>query len=133
MAWITPVFYRSLHDVLAKTKKGYCNVTDLNRIEQNCSELATLFGVEIEVKEWSRTDFPTGSQMQRILSNIDALREKYYTLSSTPETPERPFNTWQKLNDAEKILFDMHKLYYDTLQSYVFTGEIYAGEKIGVI
>ena len=133
MAWTTPVIDRELHDVLAKTKKGYCNSSDLNRIEENCAELASLFGVEIQTKSWSRTDFPSASQMRRILANIDYLREIYYTLSSTPITPENPFNTWQKFNDAEKILLDLHELYLKNQQAFIFAGEAYAGDKIGVI
>lgn len=133
MAWITPVIGRELHDVLSKTKKGYCNASDLNRIEENCAELASLFGVEIQTKSWSRTDFPSASQMRRILANIDYLREIYYTLSSTPITPENPFNTWQKFNDAEKILLDLHELYLKNQQAFIFAGEAYAGDKIGVI
>lgn len=113
MAWIIPVVDRKLDDVLLKTKKGYCNASDLNRIEGNCAELASLFGVDIQTKSWSMEDFPFASQMQRILSNIDYLREIYYTLSSTPETPKPPFNTWQKFNDAEKILLDLHELYLE--------------------
>ena len=90
MAWIIPVVDRKLDDVLLKTKKGYCNASDLNRIEGNCAELASLFGVDIQTKSWSMEDFPFASQMQRILSNIDYLREIYYTLSSTPTTVTLP-------------------------------------------
>lgn len=90
MAWIIPVVDRKLEDVLLKTKKGYCNASDLNRIEGNCAELASLFGVDIQTKSWSMDDFPFASQMQRILSNIDYLREIYYTLSSTTTTVTLP-------------------------------------------
>jgi hypothetical protein len=41
-----------------------------------------------------------------------------------------PFNNYQKINDIEKILFDIHEIL--TSQTYYYCGsELYCGESIG--
>lgn len=131
--WTHPVTDRELSDILNRTPKGFCNAFDLNRIEGNCNVLAGWFGVNIIVKSWERTDFPTVSEFARIRDNIEALREAYYAYPATPDTPDNPLNTWQKFNDAERILYDLHDLYVRNLSAFYYAGEIYAGENIGVM
>ena len=53
MAWIDPVYDRDQIDIDNKTTKGYYNVDDLNRIEENCAYLARIFGVAITTRVWS--------------------------------------------------------------------------------
>jgi len=131
--WATPVYDRTATDIANKTAKAYCNYTDLQRLEDNCEYLANLFSLTITTKTWSRTDFPTVSDLSRIRSNIAAIREAYYTRNTTPANPDNPLNTWQKWNAAEKILNDIYGLYNENLAAYFYAGEVYSGEQIGVI
>jgi hypothetical protein len=131
--WITPIYDRAQLDVTNKTAKGYYNYIDLNRIEQDCDYLAVLFGVTITTKEWTRTDFPTLSEMNRIKNNIVAVRNAYHTYVNTPATPDTPYNTYLKANDIEKILNDIKALYDVNSQDVFYADEIYSGETIGVI
>lgn len=131
--WLQPIFDRTQADISNKTEKGYYNWSDFNRIEQDCSYLAGIFKVTIVTKSWTRTNFPTLSDMTRIRNNIATLRTAYYTYSTTPETPAVPLNEYHKANDLEKILNDLKALYDQNQQSVIYCGEVYAGQMIGVI
>lgn len=133
MAWIEPVYDRSQTDIDNKTPKGHYNVDDLNRIEQDCEYLASVFGVAVIARAWSRTDFPSPGEFERILSNLNTLRAAYFLYQTTPATPENPVNEYHKANDIEQILHDLYALYEDNKQAVMYAGEPYAGQMIGVI
>lgn len=113
--------------------KGALNAKDLNRIETNCGIVAENIAVVVQTKSWERKSIPRASDFERICSNIERIRSSYATLKTTPETPEQPLNTFQKWNDIEKILFDVDMIYRRTTDAFIFCGESYAGEDIGVI
>lgn len=113
--------------------KGALNVNDLNRIETNCGIVAENIAVVVHTKSWERKNIPRASDFERICSNIERIRSSYATLKTTPETPEQPLNTLQKWNDIEKILFDVDMIYHRTMDAFIYCGESYAGEDIGVI
>ena len=133
MAWIDPIYDRSLTDINSKTPKGYYNADDLNRIEQDCAYLAGIFGVTVSTRAWSRTDFPTPGEFERILANLNTLRAAYFLHQTTPPTPQNPVNEYHKANDIEQILHDLYTLYEDNKRAIMYTGEPYAGQMIGVI
>ena len=133
MAWIDPIYDRDQIDIDGQTAKGYYNVADLNRIEQDCSYLADIFGVTIITRAWARTDFPTPGEFERILANLDTLRAAYFVYQSTPTTPENPVNDYHKANDIERILHDLYALYEDNKRAIMYAGELHAGQTIGVI
>lgn len=133
MAWIEPVYDRSQTDIDNKTPKGHYIVDDLNRIEQDCAYLAGIFGVTVSTRVWSRTDFPTPGEFERILANLNALRAAYFLYQTTPPTPQNPVNEYHKANDIEQILRDLYTLYEDNRRAVMYTGEPYAGQTIGVI
>ena len=92
--------------------KGALNYTDLNRIEGNCKILAQLLGMEITTKtDWTLQDVPAKQDFDRIRQNIETLKGGKYTPSSVPDTPSMPLNTYQKINDLEKILYHIHSAY----------------------
>lgn len=131
--WVNPVYDRTEFDAINKMPKGYCNAEDLNRIEGNCEHLAGLLGVTIQTKGWTEHDFPTHAELARINSNIATLRQAYYAYPETPPNPSNPLNQWEKWNAAEKILYDLNHRYKQEQDNYTYTGEIYAGEQIGVV
>lgn len=131
--WRPPVFDRTQQDVINRRTKGAINASDLNRIDGNSKFLSILLRVSIETREWSMADFPTAYEQARISINAQTLRDVYYTYPDTPPTPSPPLNTWQKINDLEKILHDLHELYSKNKDTGTYTGEIFAGDSIGVI
>ena len=132
--WKPPIVDRTESDILNRAPKAYCNVPDLQRMEDNVECLVDVIGSPCARRSgWKMIDFPTVSEFSRIRSNIQTLRDAYYTLSATPPTPENPLNHWQKWNDAERILLDLYTLYNQNLEATNYTGEVFAGESIGVI
>lgn len=136
--------------------KGTLNYTDLNRIEGNSQEIANIFGIPIgAVKtDWTMTDIPTRKDYQRIRDNVQKIRSASIIRSDTPITPELPLNRYEKINDIEKILFDVYDLYTrnNTIMYYIdelydeedfweiktqrdieYIDEIYINDEIGVI
>ena len=121
MPWQVPIYDRTEADVKAKADKCYFSAAMLNRIEGNLAYLADLFGVSIQTKTWVSTDFLTPSQMQRILANLKTVRDAY--------------NTLPDVNAIEQILWSLRETWErnDNPARKVYTGELYAGQMIGVI
>jgi hypothetical protein len=113
--------------------KGCLNYADLNRVESNCSYLAENIAVFVVTKGWERIDIPRASDFQRIRNNVDAIRNGFAVFKDTPRTPSVPLNTFEKWNDIEKILYDVDMIYHRTMDAFIYCGESYAGEDIGVI
>lgn len=156
MAYTEPIFDRSQSDVVKlqsfldrgyknltadeKTEwlntnfKGALNISDLNRIEQNMNVLSEILGLTITIKTWQETDIPTNTDFTRIRNNLMSIRSQAVLqgliYASTPEVPNLPFNHYQKINDIEKIIFDIYTLY--TNKYYYCGQEVYCGEAIGL-
>lgn len=156
MAYTEPIFDRSQSDVVKlqsfldrgyknltadeKTEwlntnfKGALNISDLNRIEQNMIVLSGILGLTITVKTWQETDIPINTDFTRIRNNLSLIREQAESMGLiydlTPEVPNLPFNHYQKINDIEKIIFDIYMLY--TNKYYYCGQEVYCGENIGL-
>ncbi|MEG0854329.1 MAG: hypothetical protein RSF82_10680 [Angelakisella sp.] len=133
--WHEPICDRTEKDIAVGSPKSFCNAADLNRLEDNCREVAALLGIAILVRNtpWSAADFPTVSELARIIANVRLLDERYMAYQTTPPPPENPLNHWQKWNDAEKILLDIHKSRQEHMAALLHCGEMKMGERIGVI
>lgn len=132
--WTDPIYNRSESDIENRTEIAFCNVVDMQRLDDNCNQLSRLFGLDIRSHAfWKTADFPTEAEFARVLRNIDYLRLPFPQTSTTPETPDNPLNAWQKWNDAEKILYDLYMLYQANKIDFSYAGEIYSGDTIGVI
>lgn len=134
MPWQNPVFDRTAADVAAGADKCYFSAAMLNRIEGNIAYLAGLFGVKAESKVWADTDFLTKQQMQRILNNLQTVRDAYYTLPGTPNTPTLPATMYTDVNAIEEIEWSLAELWRRNSGSDArcYAGEFYAGQ-IGVM
>lgn len=114
--------------------KGALNLADFNRNEKNCQFIGELMDVAVNTKTWVYGMIPRPNDYQRLKENVQALRDHASLSSSTPEVPDRPFNTYQKWNDIEKILYDVYQaflLYMGGL--YYADDEIYAGDGVGIL
>lgn len=112
--------------------KGALNLSDINRVENNTRAIAKLANVLVNTKLWLQGEIPTESDYGRIRENVETLKESTIGLHDSPEIPERPFNTYQKWNDIEKILFDVYYFYQKSV-GYFCGSEIYAGEGVGIL
>ena len=88
--WQQPIYDRTKADVSAGADKCYINAALLNRLEGNSAYLAELLGPKIQTKTWVPTDLLTRSEMERILQNIQTLRDAYYTCREHRLCPRRP-------------------------------------------
>lgn len=77
---------------------------------------------------------PKAAVFEEIRTNVESIRSANGIHSDTPETPTRPFNTFQKWNDLEKILEDVYEILMDNFSYLTYAGgEIFCGEGIGFL
>ena len=109
--------------------KGCLNAADLNRIEAALTELSALLE---EPLTWSQhvPSIPDKRYFKELSENLARLRNhREYLYTGTPALPTLPWNTWQKLNAVERILKDIHTVYWANQLTGSFCGDIYAGEQ----
>ena len=112
--------------------KGAFNLSDIQRIEENCRTIGEVLSADIDTKEWEYGDIPRVSDYLRIRDNVQRIKDVYPGISSIPQVPEQPLNTHKKWNDIEKILHDVYSIYVRIQNSYYYCGDVmYAGEGIG--
>lgn len=162
MTWIEPIFDRNSEDLafgknlmllgwpnlneeqktrwLAGLRSSF-NAMDANRIENNCKFISDIYGglPGMTFKtNWTMSDILTFSDVQRILGNVAKLRDFCRIYKDTPKTPELPINTIEKLNDLEKILYDINYIFQNETLAFArndaaYGAEIYCGDEIGDI
>lgn len=72
--------------------KGCLNLLDLNRIEENIGYLADKmesysYAPNIHEKRWNDVDLPNQNDMSRIIDNIRALIDAFYSPDNPPSLP----------------------------------------------
>ena len=120
--WQTPIYNRTLEDVAyananrasPEPLKGARNYTDLNRISGNIAfvrDTLTSLGYTIPAMQsrddWIKTDFPKESDIANLKADVAAIRATGIVSPQTPLTPDLPYTHYQKINDIEKIIFDI--------------------------
>ncbi len=110
--------------------KGALNQSDMQRIQNNTKLLSDVLELELMIKEVPV--HPTEDFFISVIKNTEAIRSAYVIHKNTPKTPKTPINTYQKLNDIEKILDDVHSILLNNFNFYCGT-EIYAGDKTGLL
>ena len=151
LEWIHPVTDRSQSDVIRLLEllekgwddfttdertewttgmKGALNRSDMQRIQNNIQLLSDVLELGLVIKEVP--DHPNETFLSSIITNTEIIRNAYVIHTDTPETPSMPVNTYQKLNDIEKILEDVHGILLNNFHYYCGT-EVYAGDETGMI
>lgn len=137
------IYDRTTTDLINDTEKAYINYWDLNRIEQRMKELNDVlndnsYTVYIITKtDWIKqistdnlSNFPLLSQLQRLHDNEESLIDNFYTYPTTPKLPETFENLdISKMNDIEKILYDLHLLVTTMIKNYRYCGTFESGEE----
>lgn len=101
-------------DVTNLTPKGYLNVTDINRIEWRCKEIAEMFtaiGFETYITtkyNWTKNDFIYRADIERIRDNVQLMINHYAQAYPTIEHTLKP--NFEDINALEKSLCMMQEL-----------------------
>ena len=106
--------------------KGAYNYTDLNRVENAVAEIAKALGMELTTKtNWGLWDVPTQEDMNRYLSNIEAVRNGCPSKNHIPDVPIRMSGlTFAVANRLEEILLLTNR----SAETIPRCGEIFCGE-----
>lgn len=129
------VYDRTKDDIEKRTQKAFINASDLNRIEKNTEVIGQRISAPVSVRaDWEIGGLPRHSDYQRIKENTRMIRAGYLVHDDTPAVPERPYNTFQKWNDIEKILYDVFFIYVKNFGNVIYCGDGFScGDEIGVI
>lgn len=126
---------RSRADVVNRTKKGFYNAEDLNRVGHAVEYLTDLlgeYGYSAPTRprtDWKAGDIPREQDMKIYLDNIRALMDCYTVLDTTPEPPGSMRKLgYEGANAIEQILVDMNFLIINMAAAWFYSGDLYAGE-----
>ena len=110
--------------------KGALNYSDLERIEKNLNTLANLFGLHLH--SMARDSIPRIPYFTNLWKNVKLIRESPYHFYNTPKVPDMPLNTYQKINDIERILWDAYIMFLNNEAAHYYAGneELYANNNI---
>lgn len=146
MAWITPIYDRTLADVAAaqanqastSDMKGALNVSDLNRIENNVSYLATLlrargYEVYVSVKtNWVIEDIPSLEHLSRIAGNIEKILSAYSVADDMRDITVGDGIDYEVINSMELDLYYVYAMMQSMDSIYAFAG-VYRAAAVGYI
>jgi hypothetical protein len=126
MAWVTPIYDRTLADVTGRTSKAYFNVADWSRIYGNIDYLHDLFvtmmGVDVTLAALTTptiTTIPTVADINALIEEIDLLRQAtsfqpsagvvpliydYQAGNMVPSPSYISVNDWEKDLDLMRVL-----------------------------
>lgn len=113
----------------------YYNYSDLNRVEAKTAEVAELLTVQgyvttVVVKtDWSMTDFPTQTEMNRYLGNVKKCINNFCQMPgiTLPDTMDRL--DYIGANNIEKTLVGIEKLLEYMLAVMRYSGAFYSGNE----
>lgn len=117
-------------------ERGACTTTMLNRIENKQKELALLlnkfsYTISITNKTWTNTQIFKHEDYLRILNNLEKLKNAFFTIASTPETPTYLYG-YTEANDVEKILVDIENELNQMKTKFRQCGTFNCGEENGL-
>lgn len=149
MAWLRPIIDRTQADVdeairiLQEWKtsgtqnmtdlKGCFNVSDINRIEGNIRYLANeLFNLCYSCPvntntTWSKDKFLTDVEVDRVLSNVNALVRYYYQPPNSPMIPDSVL-TYEQVNDLEHNIYLIKQMLDNMIDLFKQCGTVECGE-----
>lgn len=127
------IFDRTTNDILNRTKKGFYNYDDLNRVEEWCGYLADVlksynYHAHVNLKtNWNEKDFPTAIEMERIRNNVDIVKKAYTAFTEIPANLD--YMTIDKANDIERILFEIDYILAGMENNFIYCGVSNCGQE----
>ena len=125
-------FQELTDDEISTLEKGSITINTLNRIEKKQMELKSLlngmgyWNTPIENKEWFDGDIFDITNFQRIIENINILKNAFFTFYGTPSTPTARYY-FSNINDLEKILYDIEQVSKISKEQYRRCGNYNCG------
>lgn len=116
-------------------ERGTITINTLNRIENKQKSLKGLFNAmgywntPTTNKEWQYTDIFDEVNFQRIIDNLNILRNAFFVFKNTSKTPPVSYH-YEDINSLEKILFDLDVMINDVKSRYRRCGTFRCGEVI---
>ena len=113
--------------------KGAFKHSDMNRIESNLETISEKCGFGFT----QRTNWVVGEvdlkleDIERVRTNTNTVRTSPFGWKCDRNTPIIPINTYQKINDIEKILLDSYNFAVEQDKNIEYIDEIY--DTVGVI
>lgn len=126
------IFDRTQLDIDNDTEKGQYTYTDLNRVESWCKYIADVLNnynyyVSINTRtDWKESDYHYSKDLERIRTNINRLKEAYFSFTQIPENLE--YMTINKANDIERILFEIDKIIGCMENNFIYCGVSNCGQ-----
>lgn len=126
-------FEELTEDEIATMERGMLTLNVLNRIESKQFEVNDeindigYWNTNILNKQWTNTEVFNKSDFERILNNLNILKEAFFVYSSTPTTPKASYN-YKNINGIEKILYDIEKMIAEVKSNFRECGTFYCGE-----
>ncbi len=127
--------FAQLTDSEAETlERGFVTINTLNRIETAQDTLKGLlnemgyYNMPILNKTWEKEQVFTKSDLERIVANLDVLRDAFFVYSDTPATPSAKYH-YSSFNDLEKIIYDLDVMINDVKSHYKECGAFECGEE----
>jgi hypothetical protein len=113
--------------------KGCLNLLDLNRIESNIAFLAEKmedysYSPNIHGKQWSRENMPNIDDMSRIIENIRALINAFYSSKDAPLLPTTMLS-YDDINAIEENIYLIKEMLDCMVRSFKKVGTIKSGSK----
>jgi len=116
--------------------KGARNYTDLIRITGNIAHLISALAemghslpAQKSKQVWAVGEVPPEAEIDKIRQDMASLREAAVIHPSTPAAPGLPYTHYEKMNDIERILYDIHMMEQRRKEGFVYSGEMYSGEE----
>lgn len=141
--WIEPIYDRSQSDVeriSQLNKKGYYSLTDeekqewlqnskgclnksdLNRIENNIKVIYDMLGEDKAIATYP--EIPNVSYYTALRGRVADVRTKAFAALYCDKTvPEQPLNHFEKWNDIERILFEIHRVLEENAKAFLYCME----------
>ena len=121
---------RTEQDVATGTKKGFYNVSDIQRINSYIEYLSGVLGLNLTVTDVFLGQALTRAQIDDIISNVNSIRAAWYVASDTPQTPIAVNWDYVKANNIEKILQALDEFYQSYQIDKLYSGTFRAGHQI---
>lgn len=114
-------------------ERGTITVNTLNRIEDKQKELKDLFfhagyyNTDMINKTWNYTDIFSSVEFNRLIDNLNVLRNAFFVYSDTPPTPNTAYH-YKDINSLERILVDLENMLMDMKSRCRQCGTFMCGE-----
>lgn len=124
---------RTAEDVTNKTKKGFYNASDLNRIGEAVSFLNSEFrrvGITANAfprTDWTSSDIPTQADFEPISLVLTGIKGAYLLPSEWDVPTSLSGLDYKKANAIELVLKRVNELTGKNVSSYVYCGDFYCG------